>query len=131
MQPTSYDALAAQLDLRRALRETCAACLSFVAIPYARGDERTARREARRMAGDLWCDGLAAPALDALRAARDARLAGAAEALEELERLGWRSRVAHAIVLRLAAELERETRSAERAMEAVRDRLSQADPGLN
>lgn len=106
MPPSNIDDLVMQLDLSFALQRVCWPCLSFVAFPLGEGDERTARREARKMAPILWSEGLAEPATMALRAAERRAVAGAADALWDVGRAGGRSRVAIGIVLRLAAELD-------------------------
>ncbi len=82
----------------------CRACLSFVSIPLGRGEEREARREARKMAPFLWREGLAEPVLEAVLRARDRGVPLAAEVLDELEQGGWRSMVVREIVLLLARQ---------------------------
>jgi hypothetical protein len=97
------EAVAAELDIELDEIGICHACLSFVSFPLGDGDERRARREARRIAPDLWREGLALPAKRALRRARDRGVAGAREACVEAETAGGRSAIACAIVMRLAA----------------------------
>jgi hypothetical protein len=125
------DRLAAMLDLDLALQRICHACLSFVSFPLDHGDERRARIEARKMAPWLWDDGLEEPALAAVRQARVAGVPDAEDALVDLERLGPRSRMAQAIVLRLAAELARRTKIELAAIERTRQRLTLVPPELN
>lgn len=98
-----------ELDLDEALMRVCHACLSFVSFPLSDGETKVARREARRMAPELWADGLEEPALAAIRDAAARGVPGASRALLDLEARGARSHVAQAIVLRLAAELDRRT----------------------
>ena len=64
--------LAARLDLNVHDIPICLACLSFVALPIGQGDERGARSWARRMAPDLWAEGLEQPVRLALRRAQQA-----------------------------------------------------------
>lgn len=115
MAAKDVEELAAKLDLGDAIRRVCWPCLSFVAFPVGDGDERTARREARKMAPILWDEGLREPALKALRDAKRRGLPGAAEALENVGRVGGRSSIAIAIVLRLAAELDEWSKKSLRA----------------
>jgi hypothetical protein len=119
MSPGALDSLVRQLDLDVDRTGICSACMSFVAIPLSRGDEKTAKREARQMTPILWAEGLAEPALSSMRRASAANLVGAAAALVDLEQNGGRSVTARAIVLRLAADLahrvEREMRAGETA----------------
>jgi hypothetical protein len=102
--------LAARLDLSVHDTPICLACLSFVAIPIGSGDEREARSWARRMAPDLWVEGLEQPVRLALRRARDAGVPKAAEAIENVELRGPRGVVVREIVLRLARELDEHAR---------------------
>jgi hypothetical protein len=99
------NAFAARLDLELNGLPICYACLGIVAMELDAGDERAVRRELRRMAPDLWAEGLALPARAALEWARRRGDPDAAAAIEEVDRLGGRSRVVHAIVRRLAEEL--------------------------
>ena len=80
----------------------CLPCLTFVAFPLDLGDERVARREAHRMTPELWADGLELTTVLALETARRDGVDGAGEALDDIRRFGPRSRVAEAIVWRLA-----------------------------
>lgn len=98
-----------ELDVDEALSRVCHACLSFVSFPLADGETKVAKREARRMAPVLWDEGLAEPALAAVREAVQRGVPGASRALDDLEASRGRSHVAHAIVLRLASELDRRT----------------------
>lgn len=88
----------------------CLACLSFVAIPIGSGDEREARSWARRMAPDLWAEGLEQPVRLALRRALDAGMPKAAEAIANVEAHGPRGVVVREIVLRLGRDLDEHAR---------------------
>ena len=125
------DSLVAGLDLDLGHIGICHACLSFVSLPLAAGDEREARSWARRMTPDLWEEGLAGPALAAVRDAAAGGVAGAEAALADLEEKGGRSAVARAIVLRLATELVEQMRAEQRLLEASRSRLELAPPEWN
>jgi hypothetical protein len=94
--------LAERLELELYGSGVCLACLTFVAFPLDSGDERTARREARKLAPDLWAEGLELTTMLALETARRDGVPGAPEAIEEVRRDGWRSEVVRAIVWRLA-----------------------------
>ncbi len=104
-------ALAARLDLDLDAIGICFACLSIVSMTLDSGDERSARREVKRMAPDLWEEGLALPVLAALERARRAGDDDARVAIAEIERLGARSPVVKAIVRRLAQELSARMRA--------------------
>jgi hypothetical protein len=97
----------AQLDLERALDAVCHACLSFVSFPLDDGDLHETRRAAREFTPILWEEGLEEPARDALARASELGASDAAVALADVEAVGPRSKVALAIVLRLAEELNR------------------------
>jgi hypothetical protein len=101
----SAAAVAEALDLDVAALPICYACLSFVALPLHEGDTGGARREARRVAPDIWEEGLKAPALDALRKAAAGEVAGAEAALRDAETKGGRGAAARSIVFRLATQL--------------------------
>jgi hypothetical protein len=88
----------------------CLACLSFVAVPIGRGDKLEAASWARRMAPDLWAEGLEQPVRLALRRAQEAAVPGAAEALADVQARGPRSVTVREIVLRLAADLDEHAR---------------------
>jgi hypothetical protein len=90
-----------ELDLHR----VCPLCLCFVVDPLERRDAEGVARALRRMTPDIWDDGLAEQALSAMRGLVDADVPHAREALAELEQSAGRSRVARAIVRRLAGEL--------------------------
>ena len=102
MQPASAKELANALDLELYGAGVCLACLTFAAVPLDSGTEREARREARKLAPDLWAEGLELTTMLALETARRDGVPNAAEAIEEVGRDGWRSPVVHAIVWRLA-----------------------------
>jgi hypothetical protein len=99
------DAVAAGLDLDLDDVPICLACLSFVSMAIDKGDEREIRSWTVKMTPDLWDEGLALPARLAVARAARRGLPGAAEACDELEQRGAHSRVARAIVRRLAAQL--------------------------
>ena len=100
-------ALAARLDLDLSAIGICHACLSFVSMALDSGDERAVAREIRRMAPDLWAEGLALPARAALERARKRGDPAAEAAIADVERLGPRSVVVKAIVRRLAEDQRR------------------------
>jgi hypothetical protein len=102
--------LAGLLDLNVHDMPICLACLSFVAVPIGRGDEREARSWARRMAPDLWAEGLEQPVRLALRRARNAGVPKAAEAIANVEARGPRGVVVREIVHRLARDLDEHAR---------------------
>lgn len=110
MTRAAADALAAQLDLDVDDLAICQACLSFVSFAIDSGDEREVRSWTRRMAPDLWAEGLSEPVRMSLRRARDRGVEGADEAIRLVEERGPRSSVVHAIVRRLAAELSARAR---------------------
>jgi len=83
----------------------CLPCLTFVAFPLDSGDEREARREARKLTPSLWAEGLELAVLVALETAKRDGVSGAPEAIEDVQRLGHGSLVVHAIVWRLAEQL--------------------------
>lgn len=89
----------------------CLACLTFVAFPLDLGDEREARREARRIAPDLWAEGLELAVLQALERAKADGVAGAAEAIDDVQRQAWRSPVVQAIVWRYAEQMVEDIRT--------------------
>jgi hypothetical protein len=93
------DELAARLDLDVDDIAICHACLSFVSFALDSGDEREVTRWTRKIAPDLWAEGLEQPVRLALKRA------GAYDALAEVDRNGPYSRVVRAIVRRLAADL--------------------------
>jgi hypothetical protein len=98
-------ALAGRLDLDLDAIGICFACLSIVSMALDSGDQSSVRREVEEMAPDLWEEGLALPVLGALERARRAGDDDAAPAIAEIERVGPRSAVVRAVVLRLAQEL--------------------------
>jgi hypothetical protein len=102
--------LAARLDLNVHDIPICLACLSFVAAPIGKGDEREATRWARRMAPDLWAEGLEQPVRLVLRRARDRGVPNADAAVADVEARGPRSVVVREIVLRLARDLDEHAR---------------------
>jgi hypothetical protein len=106
------DALAEALDLHLDSTPVCLACLSFVSFPLGDGDERTAKREARRIARDLWAEGLAGPLRTALEDARRRGVEGASEALQEVESAGARAAIVATVIYRLAQEQARRAEAA-------------------
>lgn len=92
-----------ELDVMRA--GICLPCLTFVAFPLDSGDEREARREARKLTPILWEEGLELTVLVALETAKRDGVGGAIEAIEDVQRQGPRSPVVRAIVWRLAQQL--------------------------
>jgi hypothetical protein len=99
------DAFAAQLDLDVDDLAICHACLSFVAFAIDSGDEREVMSWTRRIAPDLWAEGLAEPVRMALRRARERGVADVEDAIRLVEEKGPRNQVVWAIVRRLASEL--------------------------
>jgi hypothetical protein len=99
------DELAGALELDLAGLDVCYACLSFVAFPLDLGRVEEAARESRRIAPDLWDEGLALPLQAALADARERGVPWAAEAEGELTARGARARIVAAVVRRLAAQL--------------------------
>lgn len=98
-------ALVDQLELDVMTAGICLPCLTFVAFPLDSGDERKARREARKLAPVLWEEGLEPVVMRALEKAQRDGLPGASEAIEAVRRQGARSLVVEAIVWRLAEQL--------------------------
>ncbi|MHB1244287.1 MAG: hypothetical protein ACYC1P_12955 [Gaiellaceae bacterium] len=94
-----------QLELDVMAAGICLPCLTFVAFPLDLGDERDARREARRIAPDLWAEGLELTVLVALETAKRDGVDGAVEAIDDVQARGPRSPVVQAIVFRLAEQL--------------------------
>jgi len=103
--------LAGQLELDVMTVGVCLPCLSFAAFPLEAGDERTARREARRLVPILWAEGLELPALLALERERRDGVPDAREAVADVCAHGARSSVVRALVWRLAQDLAEDVRS--------------------
>jgi hypothetical protein len=118
-----------EIDVRRA--NVCLACLSFVSWPVGEGDEREALSWARKMTPDLWHEGLSEYALPLVAAARAEGVRDAEAAFADLDARGAQSAVARALVLRLADDLSRRTRTEMQLEAAARERLALAPPGLN
>lgn len=97
--------LAAELDLDVDDIAICHACLSFVSFALDAGDDHEVSCSIRRIAPDLWAEGLALPVRLALERARKRGVVNAEEAIAAVDRNGARSQVVRAIVRRLAAEL--------------------------
>jgi hypothetical protein len=125
------ETLAAALDIDVFGVGVCLACLSFVSFPLDDGDEARARRAARRMAPDLWDDGLAEPLLEALERARDDGVPDAEAAWLDVQTRGPRSATVRAVVLRLATDLVEYERTQRGLMGAARARLPLAPPDFN
>jgi hypothetical protein len=111
MTKQEVDELALALDLQLGEVDVCDACLSFVSFPLERGEEREAANWARRMAPDLWDEGLALPIQAALQRAKNRGVPGAAEAIAEVGERGPRARIVAAVVRRLAEQQVAEMRS--------------------
>jgi hypothetical protein len=111
MTPEEAERLAAALDLDVDELGICHACLCIVSFAIDSGDEREIRLATNRIARDLWAEGLALPAQAALERARKRGVPGAEAAIAEVEAKGHRTRVVHAIVRCLAAELLRRGRA--------------------
>jgi len=82
------DALAAQLDLDVDDLAICHACLSFVSFAIDSDDDREVTLWTRRIAPDLWNEGLEQPVRMALRRARERGVAGADEAIRLVDEKG-------------------------------------------
>ena len=107
----ALDSARASLELDVHSSGVCLACLSFVSMPLADGDEAAARRAARRVVPDLWHEGLAEPLIAALVRARHDGVPGAEAALDDVTTAGREPTVVRAVVLRLAAELAEQMRA--------------------
>jgi hypothetical protein len=105
------DALAGELRLELGELEICYACLSFVAYPLDLGREDEAARESRRIAPDLWAEGLALPLQGALELARVGGVLDAARAVDEVARRGPRAPIVAAVIRVLAAQLVAQMRA--------------------
>ena len=108
-----YDAakVVRELDLDVMTAGVCLPCLTVVAYPLDSGDESRARREAWKLAPDLWAEGLELALMLALESAKRDRVAGASAAIEDVRVNGSRSRVVEAAVWRLAGQLVEDMRS--------------------
>jgi len=125
------DVVAKELELDLNAVGICHACLCFVSFALDDDSPHKLNGELRRMTPVLWAEGLAQPALAAVRGACERGVSDADVALADLELLGGSSATARAIVLRLAGELTRRTRT-EMQLEALsRDRLTRAPPEWN
>ena len=98
------------LDLDVMTAGICLPCLTFVAYPLDSGDESRARREARKLAPDLWAEGLELALMLALESAKRDGVASASAAIEDVGVNGSRSRVVEAGVWRLAQQLVEDIR---------------------
>ena len=117
-------ALARRLDLELLSCGVCLPCLTFVAFPLDEGDEREARRVARRMTRELWLDGLEGPALEALERARRTGDPDAAEAIADTRVRGPGASLVKALVWHLAEDMvvDMRARSRSRARSTNRQR---------
>jgi len=107
------DAFAARLDVD--LDGVCLLCLSFVTNAIHRGNRKEVRRWVRRMAPDLWEDGLEQTILDAVGLAVARGESDAGLWLADVEQRGPKSLLVQAVVARLAEQLadwERRSRAA-------------------
>ena len=100
-----------ELDLDVMTAGVCLPCLTFVAYPLDSGDESRARREARKLAPDLWEEGLELALVLALESAKQDGVAGASAAIDDVRVHGSRSPVVEAAVWRLAEQLVEDMRS--------------------
>jgi hypothetical protein len=94
-----------ELELDVMTAGVCLPCLTFVAFPLDFGDERRARREARKLAPVLWKEGLELALVLALESAKRDGVAGASAAIDDVQVRGPRSSVVEAAVWRLAEQL--------------------------
>ena len=92
------------------LSGVCLPFLTFVAFPLDSGDGAAARREAHRLAPELWADGLGLATVLALEEAKRRGVAGAREAVADVNQRGPRSKVVEAIVWRLAEQMVEDIR---------------------
>jgi hypothetical protein len=67
-----------QLELDVMTAGICLPCLTFVAVPLDSGDERKARREARKLTPILWQEGLELAVLVAPESAKREGVSGLA-----------------------------------------------------
>jgi len=88
----------------------CLPCLTFVAFPLDSGDERRARREARKLTPVMWKEGLELALMLALESAKRDEVAGASAAIEDVRLHGSRSLIVEAVVWRLAEQLVEDIR---------------------
>jgi hypothetical protein len=99
-----------ELELDVMTAGVCLPCLTFVAFPLDSGDERWARREARKLAPVLWQEGLELALLLALESAKRDGIAGAGAAIDDVRAHGPKSPVVEAAVWRLAEQLVEDIR---------------------
>jgi hypothetical protein len=102
VRPEAAKELADALELELFSAGVCLACLTFVAFPLDLGNEREARREARKLAPDLWAEGLELTTMLALETARRDGVPNADEAIQAVQLDGSRSVVVGAVIWRLA-----------------------------
>jgi hypothetical protein len=98
------DAVAESLELELSRVPACGACLWVVGHALRSGDAAEVRRVVRFVAPTLWGEGLEAPVRAALEAACARGVEDAHAAAAEVERFGPTSRVAKAVVRRLALQ---------------------------
>ncbi len=108
MTKTEAEGLAARLDFGLGDPSICEACLLFVSMPLAHGDEAEVRRAVAYFRHALWDEGLALPLQAALQRARRRAVPDADRALADIAERGSRAAIVGAAVLRLAAEQARE-----------------------
>ncbi len=91
----------------------CLPCLTFIAFPLDRGDEREARRQLRSFSRDLWEDGLELTTMVALEDAKRRGDPVAGEAIRDIEISGPDAAIVRAIVWRLAHQMVADMRGTE------------------
>ena len=100
------EALARRLGLEMWTCGICLPCLTFVAFPLDKGDERQARREARKIAGTVWSEGwFEASVLEALAEASARGDEEARIALEDVRQRGFRSDAVEAMIFHLGEQM--------------------------
>lgn len=109
-RPRAWE-LASTLDLDMNEVGICLACLTFVAFPRDRGDEREVRRNTLQFTPILWDEGLERPACSALAQARRRGVKDAERALADVDASGPRTTIARAIVRVLALQMVAEMRA--------------------
>jgi imidazolonepropionase-like amidohydrolase len=109
-RPRAWE-LATTLDLDMNEVGICLACLTFVAFPLDRGDEREVRRYTLQFTPLLWVEGLERPARSALERAREGGSKDADRALADVDQAGSRTTIARAIVRVLAQQMVAEMRA--------------------
>lgn len=108
----------------------CLACLAFVAHELE-SSPQALTGAARRIAQEMWHEGLAEVARRALLPLADRDEADACAALADLEERRGRSVVARAIVIRLARLLDEDARRHAALVRRARERAEGVVPELN